>query len=103
MRLPKRTCQLFAQVGGKIVPWVIFSHLMCSRRIGKQQTMKSGIEYMTFFSRLVTDNSKNGIKDSFQIGWRVFAGDFPYMCGGQCYTKIWSDQETPFGAIFCQI
>jgi deoxyhypusine synthase len=37
---------------GKIVQWVIF--LLCYQRRIKVSTMKSGIEYMTFFSRLVS-------------------------------------------------
>jgi len=65
----------------------------------KANTMKSGIEYMTFLADWYRANSNTGV-GFFQIGGGI-AGDFPI-----CVVPMLSQdlgEDTPFWSYFCQI
>jgi len=62
-------------------------------------TMKSGIEYMTFLADWYNKNSKDGI-GFFQIGGGI-AGDFPICVVPMLYQDL-EQEDTPFGAIFAK-
>lgn len=65
------------------------------------QTMKSGIEYMTWLAEWYTENSgKNGV-GFFQIGGGI-AGDFP-ICVVPMLHQDLERTETPAWSYFCQI
>jgi deoxyhypusine synthase len=64
------------------------------------QTMRSGIEYMTFLAGWYTANSENGI-GFFQIGGGI-AGDFPICVVPMLYQDL-ERTDTPFWSYFCQI
>jgi deoxyhypusine synthase len=64
------------------------------------QTMRSGIEYMTYLADWYTENSGNGI-GFFQIGGGI-AGDFPICVVPMLYQDL-ERTETPFWSYFCQI
>lgn len=66
----------------------------------KANTMKSGIEYMTFLADWYKNNSKNGI-GFFQIGGGI-AGDFPICVVPMLYQDL-EEVDTPFWSYFCQI
>ncbi len=66
----------------------------------KAETMKSGIEYMTFLADWYTQNSSNGI-GFFQIGGGI-AGDFPICVVPMLYQDM-ERTDTPFWSYFCQI
>jgi len=66
----------------------------------KVNTMKTGIEYMTFLADWYTINSKNGI-GFFQIGGGI-AGDFPICVVPMLYQDM-EQKTTPFWSYFCQI
>lgn len=66
----------------------------------KANTMKSGIEYMTFLADWYQVNSDNGI-GFFQIGGGI-AGDFPICVVPMLYQDL-EQTETPFWSYFCQI
>jgi deoxyhypusine synthase len=63
-------------------------------------TMKSGIEYMTFLAEWYNENSKSGI-GFFQIGGGI-AGDFPICVVPMLYQDL-EQEDTPFWSYFCQI
>jgi len=63
-------------------------------------TVKSGIEYMTFLADWYKNNSENGI-GFFQIGGGI-AGDFPICVVPMLYQDM-EEKETPFWSYFCQI
>ncbi|GAA0872129.1 deoxyhypusine synthase family protein [Gangjinia marincola] len=64
------------------------------------QTMKSGIEYMTFLADWYTQISTEGV-GFFQIGGGI-AGDFPICVVPMLYQDM-ERPETPFWSYFCQI
>jgi len=64
------------------------------------QTVKSGIEYMTYLADWYTGNSGNGI-GFFQIGGGI-AGDFPICVVPMLYQDL-ERTDTPFWSYFCQI
>lgn len=64
-------------------------------------TMKSGIEYMTFLANWYTENTENQVVGFFQIGGGI-AGDFPICVVPMLYQDM-AQTETPFWAYFCQI
>ena len=64
------------------------------------QTVKSGIEYMTYLADWYTGNSDNGI-GFFQIGGGI-AGDFPICVVPMLYQDL-ERIDTPFWSYFCQI
>ncbi|MEJ2585847.1 MAG: deoxyhypusine synthase family protein [Robiginitalea sp.] len=64
------------------------------------QTVKSGIEYMTFLADWYTENSGKGI-GFFQIGGGI-AGDFPICVVPMLYQDL-ERTDTPFWSYFCQI
>lgn len=64
------------------------------------QTVKSGIEYMTYLADWYTANSGNGI-GFFQIGGGI-AGDFPICVVPMLYQDL-DRTDTPFWSYFCQI
>ena len=64
------------------------------------QTVKSGIEYMTYLADWYTQHSENGI-GFFQIGGGI-AGDFPICVVPMLYQDM-ERTETPFWSYFCQI
>ena len=64
------------------------------------QTVKSGIEYMTYLADWYTANSGNGI-GFFQIGGGI-AGDFPICVVPMLYQDL-ERTDTPFWSYFCQI
>ncbi|UZO82396.1 deoxyhypusine synthase family protein [Aquimarina sp. ERC-38] len=66
----------------------------------KANTVKSGIEYMTFLADWYTANSQNGI-GFFQIGGGI-AGDFP-ICVVPMLSQDLERTATPFWSYFCQI
>jgi deoxyhypusine synthase len=66
----------------------------------KAQTMKTGIEYMTFLADWYVKNCKNGI-GFFQIGGGI-AGDFP-ICVVPMLTQDMEMDDVPFWNYFCQI
>ena len=63
-------------------------------------TVKSGIEYMTFLADWYTKNSEKGI-GFFQIGGGI-AGDFPICVVPMLYQDL-EREDTPFWNYFCQI
>ena len=66
----------------------------------KAQTMKSGIEYMTFLADWYTKNSDQGV-GFFQIGGGI-AGDFPICVVPMLYQDL-EIKDIPFWSYFCQI
>ena len=64
------------------------------------QTVKSGIEYMTYLADWYTANSAEGI-GFFQIGGGI-AGDFPICVVPMLYQDL-ERTDTPFWSYFCQI
>ena len=66
----------------------------------KAQTIKSGIEYMTYLADWYTQESDNGI-GFFQIGGGI-AGDFPICVVPMLYQDL-ERTDTPFWNYFCQI
>jgi deoxyhypusine synthase len=66
----------------------------------KANTMKSGIEYMTWLADWYTKNSDVGI-GFFQIGGGI-AGDFPICVVPMLYQDL-EMEDIPFWAYFCQI
>src|SRR6056297_3657358 len=65
------------------------------------QTMKSGIEYMTWLADWYTKNTKENGLGFFQIGGGI-AGDFPICVGPMLYQDL-ERTDTPFWSYFCQI
>ncbi|WP_299110779.1 deoxyhypusine synthase family protein [uncultured Winogradskyella sp.] len=66
----------------------------------KVNTIKSGIEYMTFLADWYTNNAKDKI-GFFQIGGGI-AGDFP-ICVVPMLSQDMGRADTPFWSYFCQI
>src|SRR5690606_36486112 len=66
----------------------------------KVQTVKSGIEYMTFLADWYTNNSDKGV-GFFQIGGGI-SGDFPICVVPMLYQDL-ERTDTPFWSYFCQI
>jgi len=67
----------------------------------KPQTMKSGIEYMTYLSDWYINNCKNKGVGFFQIGGGI-AGDFPICVVPMLYQDL-EMKNIPFWSYFCQI
>jgi deoxyhypusine synthase len=67
----------------------------------KPQTMKSGIEYMTWLADWYTENTKENGIGFFQIGGGI-AGDFPICVVPMLYQDL-ERTDTPFWSYFCQI
>lgn len=67
----------------------------------KPQTVKSGIEYMTFLADWYTDNAGSEGIGFFQIGGGI-AGDFPICVVPMLYQDL-ERTDTPFWSYFCQI
>jgi deoxyhypusine synthase len=65
------------------------------------QTMKSGIEYMTWLAEWYTENTKEKGVGFFQIGGGI-AGDFPICVVPMLYQDM-ERTDTPFWSYFCQI
>ena len=65
------------------------------------QTMKSGIEYMTWLAEWYTENTKKNGVGFFQIGGGI-AGDFPICVVPMLYQDL-ERTDTPFWSYFCQI
>ncbi len=65
------------------------------------QTMKSGIEYMTWLADWYTANTKENGIGFFQIGGGI-AGDFPICVVPMLYQDL-ERTDTPFWSYFCQI
>jgi deoxyhypusine synthase len=65
------------------------------------QTMKSGIEYMTWLADWYTENTKENGLGFFQIGGGI-AGDFPICVVPMLYQDL-ERTDTPFWSYFCQI
>jgi deoxyhypusine synthase len=65
------------------------------------QTMKSGIEYMTWLAEWYTENTKENGVGFFQIGGGI-AGDFPICVVPMLYQDM-ERTDTPFWSYFCQI
>ncbi len=65
------------------------------------QTMKSGIEYMTWLADWYTEMSKENGLGFFQIGGGI-AGDFPICVVPMLYQDL-ERTDTPFWSYFCQI
>ncbi len=65
------------------------------------QTMKSGIEYMTWLAEWYTANTKENGIGFFQIGGGI-AGDFPICVVPMLYQDL-ERTDTPFWSYFCQI
>ena len=65
------------------------------------QTMKSGIEYMTWLAEWYTVNTKENGIGFFQIGGGI-AGDFPICVVPMLYQDL-ERTDTPFWSYFCQI
>jgi deoxyhypusine synthase len=66
----------------------------------KAQTMRTGIEYMTFLADWYVKNSSKGV-GFFQIGGGI-AGDFP-ICVVPMLVQDMEMEEVPFWSYFCQI
>ncbi len=66
----------------------------------KAQTMRSGIEYMTFLADWYIKNSSKGV-GFFQIGGGI-AGDFP-ICVVPMLAQDMEMDEVPYWSYFCQI
>ena len=66
----------------------------------KANTVKSGIEYMTFLAEWYHQNAKSSI-GFFQIGGGI-AGDFP-ICVVPMLSQDLEHEDIPFWAYFCQI
>ena len=66
----------------------------------KANTVKSGIEYMTFLAEWYHQNAKSSI-GFFQIGGGI-AGDFP-ICVVPMLSQDMEHEDIPFWAYFCQI
>ncbi len=73
----------------------------CIKEQLSPNTMKSGIEYMTFLADWYTKNSKNNGIGFFQIGGGI-AGDFPICVAPMLYQDL-ERTDTPFWSYFCQI
>ncbi|MDH4226262.1 MAG: deoxyhypusine synthase family protein [Deltaproteobacteria bacterium] len=67
----------------------------------RPQTMKSGIEYMTFLADWYIKNAKGQGIGFFQIGGGI-AGDFP-ICVVPMLQQDLRLKKTPFWSYFCQI
>lgn len=67
----------------------------------KPNTVKSGIEYMTWLADWYTENTKDNGIGFFQIGGGI-AGDFPICVVPMLYQDL-ERVETPFWSYFCQI
>jgi deoxyhypusine synthase len=67
----------------------------------KPQTVKSGIEYMTWLSDWYVNNSKGKGVGFFQIGGGI-AGDFPICVVPMLYQDL-EMHDIPFWSYFCQI
>ena len=65
------------------------------------QTMKSGIEYMTWLADWYTETTKENGLGFFQIGGGI-AGDFPICVVPMLYQDL-ERTDTPFWSYFCQI
>lgn len=64
-------------------------------------TVKSGLEYMTFLAEWYKNNSDGSGIGFFQIGGGI-AGDFP-ICVVPMLSQDMEDNEIPFWSYFCQI
>lgn len=67
----------------------------------KPNTMKSGIEYMTFLADWYTEQAEDKGIGFFQIGGGI-AGDFPICVVPMLYQDL-ERTDTPFWSYFCQI
>ncbi len=67
----------------------------------KPQTVKSGIEYMTFLADWYTDNAGSEGIGFFQIGGGI-AGDFP-ICVVPMLHQDLERENVPYWSFFCQI
>ena len=73
----------------------------CLKKELKPQTVKSGIEYMTYLSDWYIANSKGKGVGFFQIGGGI-AGDFPICVVPMLYQDM-EMEDIPFWSYFCQI
>lgn len=73
----------------------------CIKKELSPQTMKSGIEYMTWLAEWYTENTKENTIGFFQIGGGI-AGDFPICVVPMLYQDM-ERTDTPFWSYFCQI
>lgn len=73
----------------------------CIKRELKTDTVKSGIEYMTWLSDWYVRNSKGKGVGFFQIGGGI-AGDFPICVVPMLYQDL-EMHDIPFWSYFCQI
>lgn len=73
----------------------------CLKKEVSPQTMKSGIEYMTWLAEWYTENTKDNTIGFFQIGGGI-AGDFPICVVPMLYQDM-ERTDTPFWSYFCQI
>lgn len=73
----------------------------CMKKELSPQTMKSGIEYMTFLADWYTNNAEDKGIGFFQIGGGI-AGDFPICVVPMLYQDM-ERTDTPFWSYFCQI
>lgn len=73
----------------------------CMKKELKPQTVKSGIEYMTYLSDWYIKNSQKHSIGFFQIGGGI-AGDFPICVVPMLYQDL-EMENIPFWGYFCQI
>lgn len=73
----------------------------CMKGNLKSETMKSGIEYMTYLADWYMNNAGSDGVGFFQIGGGI-AGDFP-ICVVPMLTQDFGRTDTPFWSYFCQI
>ena len=73
----------------------------CIKKELTANTVKSGIEYMTFLADWYTQNTKGNGVGFFQIGGGI-AGDFP-ICVVPMLSQDLEKSSTPFWSYFCQI
>jgi len=73
----------------------------CIKNELKPQTMKTGIEYMSWLANWYSGNTKQNGIGFFQIGGGI-AGDFPICVVPMLYQDL-ERTETPFWRYFCQI
>lgn len=67
----------------------------------KPQTVKSGIEYMTFLAEWYREHAGDQGVGFFQVGGGI-AGDFPICVVPMLYQDM-EETDTPFWSYFCQI
>jgi deoxyhypusine synthase len=73
----------------------------CIKKELSPQTMKSGIEYMTWLADWYTEQTQEHGIGFFQVGGGI-AGDFPICVVPMLYQDL-ERTDTPFWSYFCQI